>query len=117
MKGAAMAKSHIVYSTDPDWEETCPVCGLLIDSCVCEKNENAETFPAAVKIRKEKKGRGGKTVTIISGLPGDLKLMQKELQRFCGAGGTVKDRIVEIQGDQVDKIRAYLLQKGIKVKG
>jgi translation initiation factor 1 len=116
-ESTAMAKGHIVYSTDPDWKETCPLCDLPIDACICEKNEGAEKSSAAVKIRKEKKGRGGKTVTIISGLPGDLRKMQKELQRLCGAGGTVKEKIVEIQGDQVDKIRDYLFGKGMKVKG
>ena len=111
-----MAKSHIVYSTDPDWQETCPVCDFPIESCLCEKDKQRASSARPVSLGKEKKGRGGKTVTTIRDVPGDLKPLLKELQRLCGAGGTVKDRIIEIQGDQVDKIRTYLLEKGIKVK-
>ena len=112
-----MKKGSIVYSTDPNWKETCTLCDQPLDSCICEKNEQTDAATSTVKISREKKGRAGKTVTTIRGLGGDLKKMQKELQRLCGAGGTVKNRIIEIQGDQVEKIRAYLEEKGQRVKG
>jgi translation initiation factor 1 len=111
-----MNKGSIVYSTNPDWKETCPVCQEPLASCVCKKNELSGPGSSIIKIRREKKGRGGKTVTTISGLPGDLKIMQKELQRLCGAGGTVRDRVIEIQGDQRLKIRDFLQGKGYIVK-
>ena len=112
-----MKKGAIVYSTDPDWKGTCPVCEQPLDSCTCENHAQKNSKASKFRIRKEKKGRAGKTVTIISGLSGDLKKMQKELQRLCGAGGTLKERVIEIQGDQVEKIRAFLEGKSVKSKG
>lgn len=72
-----------------------------------------------VKVRLEKKGRGGKAVTTISGLaltPEALKTLGKELKKKVGVGGAVKDGIIEIQGDQTTKVMATLLEKGFKAK-
>ena len=71
-------------------------------------------------MRMEKKGRGGKTVTVIYDLPRNqpfLKALAAELKRACGAGGAVVDNTVEIQGDLRDRIRALLEKKGWNVKG
>ena len=67
-------------------------------------------------IERDRKGRKGKVVTVISGLKGNLKTLQKELQKQCGAGGSVKNNAIEIQGDHRDKIAAILQKKGFKVK-
>jgi translation initiation factor 1 len=72
------------------------------------------------KLRMEKKGRGGKTVTVIYDLPGNatfLKDLAAELKRACGTGGSVADNTVEIQGDQRDRVREVLVKKGWSVKG
>lgn len=67
-------------------------------------------------IERDRKKRRGKVVTVISKLSGDLKALQKELQTLCGAGGSVKNECIEIQGDHRDKISERLKQKGYKVK-
>jgi translation initiation factor 1 len=72
------------------------------------------------KLRMEKSGRGGKTVTVVYDLPANptfLKELASELKRSCGAGGTVVENTVEIQGDLRDRIRATLEKKGWTVKG
>lgn len=78
------------------------------------------TSEYCLKLRIEKKGRGGKTVSIIDELPNNQKYFKdllKELKRYCGSGGTLKSCSIEMQGDQVDKIRQFLLKKGFQVKG
>ncbi len=99
---------NIVYSTHSTPERT-------------KEAEQKKPHPAApsgggVKIQREKKGRRGKTVTVIYGLKGDLRELQSELQKFCGTGGSSKNGAIEIQGDQGPKIKAYLEQKGFNPK-
>lgn len=65
---------------------------------------------------REKGGRGGKTVTVIRGLPGDHASVAGELKRHCGSGGAVKDGAVEIQGDHRERIVAWLAAAGHRVK-
>jgi translation initiation factor 1 len=68
----------------------------------------------------EKKGRGGKTVTVVDGLPNNaafLKELCQELRRVCGTGGTTSDGSVELQGDLRDRAREHLRKKGFTVKG
>lgn len=72
-----------------------------------------------VRIRRETSGRKGKGVTTVSGVPGDDKALEqlaKQLKQLCGTGGTVKERIIEIQGDHRDKIREALQKQGFTVK-
>jgi len=72
-----------------------------------------------VRVRRESQGRGGKTVTTIAGVGASedkLKELAGELKRLCGTGGTVKDWVIEIQGDHRDKIVAALQQRGHQVK-
>jgi translation initiation factor 1 len=74
---------------------------------------------SVVRLQRESKGRGGKGVTLITGLPldeGGLKNLAKELKQFCGTGGTVKDGVIEIQGEQREKLKPLLEKKGFKVK-
>jgi translation initiation factor 1 len=79
-------------------------------------------LPARIvaRIRTEKKGRGGKTVTVVYGLPQNdefLKKLGQELKRACGTGGTVVDGGVELQGDLRERVRAALVAQGFAVKG
>jgi translation initiation factor 1 len=70
-----------------------------------------------VRIFREKGGRGGKTVTVVRGLPGgDLAAVASELKRLCGSGGAVKEGAVELQGDHREKVAARLEAKGYRVK-
>jgi len=72
------------------------------------------------KVRMEKKGRGGKTVTVVYGLPQNaefLKELCQELKRACGTGGTVVEGGVELQGDLRPRVRDVLAQRGYIVKG
>ena len=72
-----------------------------------------------VRVRRETQGRGGKTVTTISGVPlaaDTLSALASELKRRCGTGGTAKDGVIEIQGDHRDLLRAELEARGYTVK-
>jgi translation initiation factor 1 len=78
--------------------------------------------PARVvaKLRMEKKGRGGKTVTVVYGLPRNaefLRELSQALKRACGVGGTVADDGVELQGDLRERVRDALEKRGYVVKG
>jgi translation initiation factor 1 len=71
-------------------------------------------------LRLEKKGRGGKSVTVVANLPKNaafLAALAAELKRACGTGGTAADGAVLIQGDQREKLRAFLIAKGWGVRG
>lgn len=74
---------------------------------------------SVVRLKRESKGRGGKGVTLITGLPlaeSELKQLAKELKQLCGTGGTVKDGVIEIQGEQREKLKPALEKKGYTVK-
>jgi len=81
--------------------------------------KNEPRADGVVRVRRETARRGGKTVTTIQGVPAAesaLKELAGELKRLCGTGGTLKDRVIEIQGDHRDKIVAALTQRGYSVK-
>ena len=72
-----------------------------------------------VRVQRESKGRGGKAVTVVRGVPlaqAELVKLGQALKAACGSGGTVKDGCVEVQGDHVDKVMGLLQQRGFKVK-
>ncbi|NLH16223.1 MAG: translation initiation factor Sui1 [Phycisphaerae bacterium] len=109
--------SGIVYSTD--FGSMCPACARPIAECVCRKNEAAPAGDGIVRIWLDTKGRKGKAVTVVSGLQGNaeqIKELARELKTRCGAGGTVKDWTIEIQGDHRDKLVAELQSRGFTVK-
>jgi len=111
---------RLVYSTDAG--RICPGCGWPARDCKCSQRTSAESVPARIvaKLRMEKKGRGGKTVTVVDGLPRNaafLKELSQELKRACGAGGAVQEGAIEIQGDLRDRVRDLLSKKGFVVKG
>jgi translation initiation factor 1 len=111
--------SRLVYSTGSG--KTCPKCGWPARECRCGTALD-EPLPAKIvaRLRIEKSGRGGKTVTVVDGLPRNRELLKQlagELKRACGTGGTTGDTHVEIQGDQREAIRTLLATKGWTVKG
>ena len=94
-----MSNSRLVYSTDGG--RTCPKCGWPIDNCQCSKtlSSGKAVVPdrLVAKLRMEKKGRGGKTVTVVFGLPNNVDFLKNlcgELKRTCGCGGTWGRRTV-----------------------
>ncbi len=112
-------KGRLVYSTGVG--AMCPDCGWPKDNCQCSKHfDQPVPLRIVAKLRMEKKGRGGKTVTVVDGLPRNsefLKALSQELKRACGSGGAVLDGAVELQGDLRDRVRAVLEKKGYVVKG
>lgn len=108
-----------VYSTDAG--RICPRCGWPEHNCQCSgKAEEPVPSRIVAKLRMEKKGRGGKTVTVVDGLPRNtafLKTLSQDLKRTCGTGGTVIDGGIELHGDLRDRLRGVLTQKGYVVKG
>ncbi len=109
--------SGIVYSTIHG--RMCPECGRAAKDCACRQKKAVSVGNAVVRIGRETKGRKGKGVTLITGLPGDeaaLEKLAKQLKAKCGAGGTVKDGVIEIQGDHRDVLLQELGSRGFKVK-
>ena len=111
---------RLVYSTGAG--RVCPGCGWPADNCQCSKRAEDASIPAKIvaKLRIEKKGRGGKIVTVVDGLPRNaafLKSLGQELKRACGTGGAAADGAVELQGDLRERVRDVLLKKGFVVKG
>lgn len=103
----------LVYSTDRG--RLCPQCLRPVADCVCGKARPAATGDGIARIRRETKGRGGKAVTVIEGLPlapDALKIVAKKLKQICGVGGAVKDNAIEIQGDQRDNCKKALEAMG-----
>ncbi len=99
----------------------CPRCGWPERQCRCAAPA-PEAIPDRIlaRLRIERAGRRGKTVTVVYGLPRNvafLKELAGELKKACGSGGTVTEDGVEIQGDHRDRIRALLEGKGWRVKG
>lgn len=113
--------SRPVYSSASG--RLCAACGWPERDCKCSSQfSRDEPIPVRVvaKLRVEKSGRGGKTVTVIYDLPRNqpfLKQLAGELKRACGAGGAVVDNTVEIQGDLRDRVRDLLARKGFGIKG
>ena len=110
--------SGLVYSTDRG--RMCPECENPADQCVCKQaSSNIPAGDGIVRVGRETKGRKGKAVTLITGVPlsaAELKRLARELKARCGSGGTVKDGTIEIQGDHRDKLTEVLRSKGWVVK-
>ena len=97
----------------------CPGCGKPVAGCVCRKEQARSAGDGVVRVQRESKGRGGKTVTVLTGVPGDdaaLVKLAAELKRRCGCGGTVKEGTIEIQGDHRELLVAELERRGFRVK-
>jgi translation initiation factor 1 len=108
----------LVYSTDGG--TMCPACRLPKARCVCR--QNAAPRPAGdgiVRVSRETAHRGGKAVTVVRGLEleaAGLAQLAKQLKAVCGAGGTVKDGVIEVQGDHCERVIDTLRKQGHTVK-
>jgi translation initiation factor 1 len=113
---------RLVYSTDGGRVSNCPVCGQPYINCHCDQSPAAtpiRRIDGIVRVMRDRKHRGGKTVTVIAGVPGnesEMAALAQQLKKLCGSGGTVKDGNIEIQGDHCDKVQAKLTELGYKVK-
>ncbi len=99
----------------------CPKCQKPIKQCICRAIAAAKKpkGDGIVRIQRETKGRKGKGVTLVTGVPlaeTELKELAKQLKQRCGTGGTVKDGVIEIQGDHRDLLLSLLQDKGWQVK-
>ena len=116
--GSSSDSGGLVYSTDTG--RMCPACRQPLATCICKTL--AKAAPAGdgiARVTREKQGRGGKTVTVVRGLvleAESLVALGKRLRAACGAGGTAKDGVLEVQGDHADKVLALLLAEGHKAK-
>ena len=109
--------NNIVYSTEHG--KMCPECQQPIATCVCRRNRAIAASDGIVRVSRETKGRRGKGVTLIKGLtldPLSLAQLCKYFKTACGSGGTVKEDVIEIQGDQVELVMAHLNKQGLIVK-
>ncbi len=117
---------RLVYSTDGGRIDSCPVCGCSYKQCRCDESKTGSTASQTtkksdgiVRVMRDRKGRGGKTVTVITGFQanGDaITTLAQQLKKLCGSGGTVKDGNIEIQGDHCEKVMEKLIALGYKVK-
>jgi translation initiation factor 1 len=106
----------LVYSTDAG--RMCPVCRKSQTACVCKANA-APKGDGVVRVSRQTKGRGGKSVTLVKGLALDavaLALLGKQLRMACGTGGTVKDGVIEVQGEHCDAVILALQKQGFAPK-
>lgn len=107
----------LVFSTDHG--RMCPGCNQPVNECTCGQDDIIPEGDGIVRVSRQTKGRKGKGVTIIAGLPmtaAELKRYARELKARCGCGGTVKDNTIEIQGDHRDALVEVLQSKGYTVK-
>lgn len=119
-----MDDTRLVYSTATG--RVCSQCGQPKKKCRCKKRKPKAASARAgypddgiVRIRREVKGRGGKTVSTVFGVPlegPDLKRFAKGLKQRCGTGGTIKDGVIIIQGDHRDALAAEIRAQGYQVK-
>ena len=113
---AKLSKNRIVYSTEQG--RICPGCGHPVKQCACRK-QTSPSGDGNVRVSRETKGRKGKGVTLIKGLAMDaatLASMGKKLKTMCGSGGTVKEGVIVIQGDHIERILDFLKEQGVKAK-
>ncbi|MBC7378140.1 MAG: translation initiation factor Sui1 [Burkholderiaceae bacterium] len=106
----------LVYSTDAG--RMCPVCRNAIAACSCGQVKRP-AGDGIVRVSRETKGRKGKGVTLVKGVALDdaaLAALAKQLKAACGSGGTVKDGVIEVQGDHCDQVMQLLAKQGMTVK-
>src|SRR5271157_6550433 len=105
--------ARIIYSTGVG--SLCPNCRRALRECVCPKGAPGVRTVSAVRVGRETKGRAGKGITTVTGLPlamADIEALATKLKKRCGSGGTVRNGIIEIQGDHRDAIVAELIKMG-----
>ncbi|MEP6588429.1 MAG: translation initiation factor Sui1 [Polaromonas sp.] len=113
----AFSSTGLVYSTDSG--RMCPDCRQPSSACICKQIRTAPKSDGVARVSRSTKGRGGKTVTLVTGLALDelaLVKLGKQLKAACGSGGTVKDGVIEVQGDHCEQVMLALGKQGIAAK-
>ena len=107
----------VIYSSDQG--ALCPRCGVAANACVCRTAAGTPASSGAVRVSRETKGRKGKGATVITGLPlgaAALAALASELKRTLGTGGTVRDGVIEVQGDHRDAVVEFLAARGHRAR-
>jgi translation initiation factor 1 len=107
----------LVYSTEHG--KMCPACRQPVAACICSRKAAIPASDGIVRVSRETRGRNGKGVTLVKGLALDalaLAQLGKQLKTACGSGGTVKDGVIEIQGDHCERVIETLKKQGWVVK-
>jgi translation initiation factor 1 len=122
---------RVVYDSDAVQAGRCPTCAKRMDRCTCGQTRAAArpgraTTPSVnvprdgiVRLLRDRKSRGGKTVTLVTGLSGSsaaLAALASDLKRLCGTGGTMRGDVLELQGDFRERLRTELERRGYTVK-
>lgn len=114
-----MQPNRVVYDTNRGRTDRCSSCKRRLEACVCPKPPRAPSGDGIVRVSRDRKGRRGKTVTVVTGLVGGeatLAEIATTLKRLCGSGGTVSGGDLEIQGDHRERVAAKLTELGYTVK-
>jgi translation initiation factor 1 len=109
--------ARIVYSTGTG--RMCPGCVRPVAECVCGRVAREAAAAGPVRVARETKGRAGKGVTVVTGLAlpaSELEALARALKQRCGSGGTIRDGVIEIQGEHRDTVVAELARRGIAAK-
>lgn len=109
--------NRLVYSTEQG--KMCHRCGKPIAGCACRRSAKPPKGDGIVRVSRETKGRKGKGVTVITGVPlpsPELTDLGRRLKQLCGSGGTVKNGVIEVQGDHRDRLVVELKKRGYVVK-
>ncbi|MFA7382490.1 MAG: translation initiation factor Sui1 [Desulfurivibrionaceae bacterium] len=117
MRKKSTNNSGLVYSTEHG--RTCPNCAKPQAQCSCGQKKATAKGDGIVRVSRETKGRKGSGVTLITGLPlpePEMAALAKQLKQRCGSGGTVKNGVIEVQGDQREVVLAELLRLGFQAK-
>jgi translation initiation factor 1 len=107
----------LVYSSEAG--RMCPACRQPVAACLCHATQARRPTDGVVRVSRETKGRAGKGVTLVKGLALEataLATLGKQLKTACGSGGTVKDGVIEVQGDHCERIIEMLKSGGLVVK-
>ena len=121
---------RVVYDSDAVQPGRCPTCGKRLDRCSCGQTRPSRSSKpeprtphvprdGVVRLLRDRKSRGGKTVTLIAGLSGSaeaLATLASDLKRLCGTGGTFRGDTLEIQGDFRERLKTELEKRGYTVK-
>jgi len=111
-----MKNSRMIYSTDSAAQK-CPRCGQY--ECICDQPPEAPLAGQTAKILVDRKGRKGKSVTVVEGLrvnPMHLAEIAKSMKQKIGTGGTAKNGRIEIQGEHRQVVAGMLQDLGVKTK-
>ena len=117
MMKKAFSNTGLVYSTEAG--RMCPGCRQPASACICKLARAVPKSDGVARVSRSTKGRGGKTVTLVTGLALDepaLVQLGKQLKAACGSGGTVKDGVIEVQGDHCEQVMQALAKQGFTAK-